>query len=123
MDIKIGSDGGKTCLVTITGQLSKDLPKPEPILFFKDLNQSPKGLRLDGVQFSIQEKMGFKLWWIMDEIIHLKLIMPMESRGGYDLEKIHPVSSPDRAVGLALTSFKVTEKDMAFFIMLDMTKQ
>lgn len=121
MDIKIGSDGGKTCLVTITGQLSKDLPKPEPILFFSQLNHNPTKLRLDGLQFSIQEKMGFKLWWILEK--GLELIMPMESRGGYDLEKINPVSSPEGAIGLALTSFKVTEKDMAFFIILDMTKQ
>jgi hypothetical protein len=122
MDIKIGSDGGKSCQVTITGQLSANLPKPEPVLFFRDLYGSPLSLRLDGVQHSIQEKMGFNLWWIMDGSQPMELIMPLESRGGYDLEKIQPMRSPKKAIGVALTSFKVTEKDMSFFIMLDFTR-
>jgi hypothetical protein len=127
MEIKIGSDGGKSCQIIITGELSEDLPRPEPVLFFKDLSHKPESLRLDGIQFAIQEKMGLKLWWIMDDstedITSLKLLMPLESRGGYDFEKIIPVSSPDGASGLALTSFKVTEPRMSFFLMLDMSKQ
>ncbi len=121
MKVKIGSDGQKTCLVTITGQLSKAFSEPEPILFFKDLQHTPKGLRLDGLQFSIQEKMGFNLWWLMVEGSP-ELIMPLESRGGYDFEKIQSINSPERAVGLALSSFKITEPKMSFLIMLDFTK-
>ena len=123
-EVKIGSDGDKTCLVTITGQLSANLPKPEPILLFSELNfgfTSKRRLRLDGIQFSIQEKMGFNLWWTMPEGKR-KLIMPMESRGGYDFERILALVSPPEASGLELSSFKVNEKDMSFLIMLDMTK-
>jgi len=127
MDIEIGADGGKNCHVTIIGQLTENLPKPAPILIFKDLNGAPKRLRLDGIQFAVQEKMGFNLWWIMpseNQIPAYRLIMPIESRGGFDFEKIKPVSSPLEALGLALTSFKVTEKDgMSYLIMLDLTKQ
>lgn len=126
MEIEIGADGGKNCHVTITGQMDGNLPQPAPILLFKDLACSPLKLRLDGIQFAIQEKMGFNLWWIMPpegEIPSFKLIMPIESRGGFDFEKIKPVSSPKGALGLALTSFKVTEKSMSFLIMLDLTKQ
>jgi hypothetical protein len=126
VDIEIGADGGKNCHVTITGQQSENFSKPAPILFFKDLSGSPERLRLDGLQFAIQEKSGFNLWWIMPEekgIPAYKLIMPIESRGGFDFEKIKPVSSPRGALGLALTSFKVTEKFMSYLIMLDLTKQ
>jgi len=122
MQVKIGSDGDKTCLVIITGQLSVNLLKPESILSFKNLKGSPKGLRLDGIQFSIQEKMGFNLWWTLSPEAE-QLIMPLESRGGYDFEKIIAISSPPAAIGLALTSFKVTETKMSYLIMLDLTKQ
>lgn len=126
MNISIGADGGKNCHVTITGQMSESFAKPVPVLLFKDLSGSPLKMRLDGLQFAIQEKMGFNLWWIMPEenrIPAFKLILPIESRGGFDFERIKPISSPDRALGLALTSFKVTEKFMSYMIMLDMTKQ
>lgn len=125
MEIKIGADGGKNCHVTITGQQTGNLSPPVPILFFATLTDSPKGVRLDAVQFAIQEKMGFNLWWIMPEekgIKAYKLILPLESRGGFDFEKIKPLVSPVGALGLALTAFKVTEKDMSFMLMLDMTK-
>lgn len=125
MEIKIGSDGGKSCQVTITGQLSEDLSEPEPILFFADLSGAPKRLRLDGVQFAIQEKMGFLLWWIMSVEAFpppFKLILPLESRGGYDFEKIQPIQSPADSVGIAVSSFKVTEENMSFMIMLDLAR-
>jgi len=127
MNIDIGADGDKNCHVTITGQMSENLPMPAPVLFFRDLRGSPHKMRLDGLQFAIQEKMGFNLWWIMDDttedIMSLKLILPVESRGGFDFEKIKPISSPEGAIGLALTSFKVNEVQMSYLIMLDLTKQ
>jgi len=127
MEINFGSDGGKTCHVTITGQVDKASSTPEPILFFSKLEPPPKRMRIDGIQFAIQEKMGFNLWWIMcrdeQQIPNFKLIMPLESRGGFDFEKIKPIQSPDGATGIALTSFKVTEKNMTFMLMLDLTKQ
>lgn len=121
MKVKIGSDGQKTCLVTISGQLSKAYPKPEPILFFAKLLHTPKGLRLDGVQFAIQEKMGFNLWWMMAEG-DPELIMPMESRSGYNFETIQGMPSPEHSVGVGLSTFKVSEPLMSYMIMLDFTK-
>ena len=47
MKVKIGSDGGNHCVATVTGLLSADLPKPEPVLFFADLNGTPRRLRID----------------------------------------------------------------------------
>jgi hypothetical protein len=109
--------------VTISGQLSKDLVVPEPVLFFRDLNP-PIPLRLDGVQFAIQEKMGINLWWIVSEAkpMGLMLILPLESRGAFDFEKISPIRPPDKALGVAMTAFKVSEPKMNFLVMLDFTK-
>jgi hypothetical protein len=126
MEIKIGADGGKNCHVTITGQMSENFSKPAPVLLFKELSGTPLKMRLDGIQFAVQEKAGFVLWWILtpeQQIPAYRLIMPIESRGAFDFEKIKPVLSPEGALGLALTSFKVTEPDMSYLIMLDMTKQ
>jgi hypothetical protein len=126
MEITIGADGGKNCHVTITGQLDRVFTSPVPVVSFTELGGSPERLRLDGVQFAIQEKMGFNLWWMMPpegEIPCYKLIMPLESRGGFDFEKIKPLSSPKGCTGIAITVFKVTEASMSFLIMLDMTKQ
>lgn len=129
MEINFGSDGGKSCHVTLSGLLSESFPAPEPILLFKDLKESNgrpiTKLKLDGIQFAIQEKMGFSLWWIMPPdkgIPAYKLILPIESRGGFDFEKIKSIQSPEGALGIALTSFRVTESDMAFMIMLDFSK-
>ena len=125
--IKIGSNGGKTCHVLIQGLVSENF-SAEPILFFKDIVGTSNTLapvtkmRLDGVQFAIQEKMGFDLWWMM-EGDSLELILPLESRGGFDFEKIISIHSPEGARGLAFSCFKVSEPEMSFMLMLDFTKQ
>jgi hypothetical protein len=121
VQIRIGADGDKNCHVTISGQSAGDMSQHATILFFKDLTKSPTKLRLDGLQFAIQEKMGFNLWWIVNA--GHEIIMPIESRGGYDFEKIKPICSPEGAIGMSLTAFKVTEKSMSYLIMLDLTKQ
>ena len=125
MDIKIGADGEKNCHVTISGDVDKGLSLPVSILFFKDLRGSPRGLRLDAIQFAVQEKMGFNLFWLLEseaKIPKLKLILPVESRGFFDFEKIKPIESPPEAIGVGLTAFRVSEPGMTFMIMLDFTK-
>lgn len=89
---------------------------------FSELHGEVKKLRIDGMQFAIQEKMGFNVFWIMGEGKY-KLILPLESRGGFDFEKTKPLSSPEGALGIALMPFKVSEPEMSFLIQLDMTKQ
>ena len=129
MEITIGADGGKNCHITLTGEMRKNTVAPVPIVYFNSLNGSPGAMRLDGIQFALQEKMGFNLWWILDEPItetgvpKLKLIMPIESRGGFDFERIKPIQSPHNAIGMALTTFRVSEPPMTFMVMLDFTKQ
>jgi hypothetical protein len=122
MLIKISPDGDKNCLLTLSGFVAKDFPVRE-ILSFKKLKNAPRALRLDSILFVIQEKMGFNLWWWMDEP---QLIMPLESRGYFDFEKVQSLHSPPGATGLGLSSFKgpkSTEPEQSFLLMLDMVKQ
>jgi hypothetical protein len=128
MDIKMGADSDNSCRVTISGDLDKALELPAPIFLFKDLKQSLrpiKGLRLDCIQWAIQEKMGFNLWWLIEPAAKppkVKLILPIESRGFFDFEKITAIQSPPEAVGVGVTAFKVTEKAMTYLIMMDFTR-
>jgi hypothetical protein len=121
MQIKIGPDGDKNCLVTISGQLSPK-SKGGPILTFAETKGSPLAMRLDSLEFMIQEKMGFNLWWMMEDETKV-LIMPIESRGYFDLEKMQSLHSPPGSIGISMTPFKITDPEMTFLIMLDLVKQ
>jgi hypothetical protein len=121
MEISIGSDGEKGCILTVTGQLSDDSRRVEPIFYFKDLKGHPLKVRLDSIQFAIREKMAFELYWLT-EAEH-KILMPIESRGYFDFERVQPYHSPEGAIGIGLKAYRVTEEKMAFWMMLDMSKQ
>lgn len=120
MKIRIGSDG-MHCLVTVTGIAKQDILE-EPILLFKALKGSPDKIRLDGIHWMIQEKMGFNLYWIMSDE-SFEIIMPLESRGSIDLEKVQSQFSPEGAIGMAISSFKRTDARMSFFLLLDLVKR
>ncbi len=121
MEVIIGSDGDKSCILTVTGRLSKDSTVVEPIFHFKDLKGSPRSVRLDSIQFAIREKMAFDLWWLTEE--KPKILMPIESRGAFDFERVLPYHSPAGALGVGFTVSRVNDDNMAFWLMLDMSKQ
>jgi hypothetical protein len=52
-----------------------------------------------------------------------ELIMPLESRGSIDLERVQSQPAPEGAVGMAVSSFKKTEPVMTFFLLLDLVKR
>jgi hypothetical protein len=123
MQIKIGSDGPKSCLATYSGRITTKFI-PESILSFDRLKPVPARMRLDSVTFAIQEKMGFNLWWAAGAtIMDWHLIMPIESRGYFDLEKAGGIHSPPGAFGIGLSCFRNTDPDMTFMFILDLTKQ
>lgn len=122
MKITIGADGGKNCHITLSGTMELALSTPVPIVLFRELAGAPKKLRIDAIQFAIQEKMGFNLWWLMTDGSS-EIILPLESRGGFDFEKIKPLSSPEFSIGIGYSTFKVNEPSMNYLIMLDLTKQ
>lgn len=120
MKIKI-TGGAKNCRVSVSGLLNKgEYSAPSVIFLFESVEA--KGMRLDSIEFAVQEKMGFNLWWLMKDKSY-EIIMPVESRGYFDFEKVDSWHSPGEAVGMALSAFKVTEPGMSFLIMLDMVKQ
>jgi hypothetical protein len=122
MKVKIGG-AAKNCRISVSGLLNPGQYKsPHPIFLFKDLSGSPSGVRLDSIEFAVQEKMGFNLWWIMEDKTH-EVVLPLESRGYFDFEKVDSWHSPPGAVGMALSAFKITEQGMSFLIMLDLVKQ
>ena len=52
-----------------------------------------------------------------------KILMPIESRGYFDFERVQPYHSPEGAIGVGFKAYRVTEEKMAFWMMLDMSKQ
>jgi hypothetical protein len=121
MDVRIGSDGDKSCILTVTGQLSKESVSVEPIFYFKDLTKSPRAIRLDSIQFALREKMAFDLYWLT-ETKH-KILMPIESRGYFDFERVMPYHSPEGAIGIGFKAMRINEDNMSFWLMLDLSKQ
>lgn len=120
MEIRIGSDGHKGCLATISGFITSE-SKFEPILYFDKLLNKPPRLRLDAVTFAIQEKMGFNLWWTAKDKSDWQLIMPLESRGYFDFEKAGFIYSPPEAIGVCIEPFNLA-RTMSFLLILDFTK-
>lgn len=73
-------------------------------------------LKLTAVSWLIEEKMGFYLSWDKESIL-----MPLESRNIVRFDQA--ISCPDNWRGsLWLRPFKVTQPNMAFFIILDLDK-
>jgi hypothetical protein len=68
--------------------------------------------------------MGFNLWWTGGATIKdWQLIMPLESRGFFDLEKVGGIHSPASATGIGISIFNNKDLEMSFMITLDLTKQ
>lgn len=117
------NDGGKNVTINVSGILAQNTSHQTPfmVLEFSDLKDHPKRIRLESITFAIEEKAGFYLWW-MGKDSQKSLILPLESRGWFDFEKSGCLHSPEWALGLGLSSFKIDEPK-AFLLMLDMGKQ
>jgi hypothetical protein len=115
------NDGGKNVTINFSGVLVKDIDPSAPKMVVDFLSLHVKRIRLESITFAIEEKAGFYLWW-MGEGYKKSLILPLESRGWFDFEKSGCLHSPEWAVGIGLSSFKI-EVPKAFLIILDMGKQ
>ena len=122
MRVEIVNDGQKNATVQVSGLL---LPPSAAVsslhhvdlLQFADLNHTPSKIRVESITFAIQEKGGLYLWWTNDI-----LLMPLESRGFFDFEKIGCLSSPIGSKGISMTTFGI-DKPKAFLLILDLGKQ
>jgi len=111
-----------SCLVKISGQLTKDIELTKILMFRELVPPIPKAIRIDSVVFAIQEKAGFNLWWVEgEEAVEKRLILPLESRGYFNFEGMQSLQSK-HAMGIAMTSFGVVAPK-TFLILLDMVKQ
>ena len=115
----ISIDGHKNAVVSVTGMLYEDIEHTD-ILTLSNLSPTPRAIRIEGVTFAIQEKMGFQLYW---RTLHgYELIMPIESRGFFNFDVMQGLHSPKDTIGLSVSSFGC--KDLkSFLILLDLTKQ
>jgi hypothetical protein len=113
-------EGAKNLTLHVVGNITKNVSLYD-ILKFADLRSPVIKLRLESVTFAIQEKAGFYLWW-RGKGSEKSLILPLESRGWFDFEKVGCIMSPADATGIAISSFNVTEPK-AFRLILDMSKQ
>lgn len=120
VNVTIGNDGGKNVTVFVSGILTKDVTLLD-LFKFSQLSGTFKGLRFESVTFAIQEKAGFYLWW-KGQDSNKSLILPLESRGFFDFEKLGCLPSPTWATGVSLSSFGV-DKPKALLLIMDFGKQ
>lgn len=80
MGVEVLHAGAKNVIIVLTGSRTHEWVGNEPLVLFdaKDLDPPAPRLRIDEIQFALQEKLGIKLWWGKD-----CLILPIESRGGF----------------------------------------
>lgn len=114
LSARVPSSGARNLVVHVSGMLEADTTT---LVLLADLSSfDGKGLKLDKVQFLIQEKAGIILWWDGSEIL-----LPLESRGQFSFD--YPFMSPkDWDKKLYYTAFKVDEPK-AIFISMDFDKK
>lgn len=121
MKAEVVIDGVKNVVVEVSGVVEQGDTILD-ILQLSSLQPPPKALRIDAVQFAIEEKMGIKLWWRGRE--DDELILPLESRGYFDFSKIHSLNSPRTVQAIGISFFNVPAGGIkSFLLQLDMEKQ
>ena len=123
LSIKIGPDGMKNSTVNVSGILTAAQPVPREIVTFAKLSHPPKSLKIEAIEFSFQDKLGFRLWWTGGDLP--LLILPVESRGLMNFEGMQSLHSPEGVTGIGFTTYGMPPQkaDLAFLLMLDLVKQ
>ena len=94
---------GKNISLQIMGIVTEDFG-PQVIFDIGKADPPMSGIRLDGILFAIQEKLGLLLWW--DEEM-TELILPLESRGAFRFDGglLHKLGSHPWSGRIYLSSF------------------
>lgn len=107
---------GKNVVVQVTAVISADLSM-EPIYRVTEA----KGIKIDGILWLVQEKMGLLLWWGKDDFL-----LPLESRGANTFSGgIHKRIDDtwDGQIFISTFGFKSNDlKPKHFFLSLDMDR-
>lgn len=114
------SDGNKNASILIKGFVTADIIDPMVVLDLDKLKDTPKNIRIDGLWWLIEEKLGLRLWWSPGHIL-----VPMESRNS--LRPDNPLAGPsgnwDRKILLTTHDAKSGSTPIKYFIVsLDLEK-
>ncbi len=115
LDSKIVHDGHKNVVINVTGQAISAIAKPTAILELSKLQGPPKGMRIDSITFSLEDKLTCLLWWGED-----KLILPLSGRGRLDFEADDGLQGQD---DIYLTAKMEVVSPKHFLIVINITKQ
>lgn len=114
-------DGQKNTVVLVTGVLSKSNVTPELVFDLSKLEKPPSFIRLDGVTFSIEEKLQCMLWWEGKED---DLILPLAGRGKLEFYGgLHSPRMEGYTGNIVLSTSDWTGPVKRFMILLDMMRQ
>ena len=131
---RILENGSRNAKVLVTGLIQADLP-PVKVFGLEDLQAT--ALKIEGIVWVIQEKLGLRMWWGIGEaqasgiplLTDANLIFVMESRNAVRLD--HGLDSPrrsekwDKTVWMDSFNFGAapTEKTKAFTLIIYLDKQ
>jgi len=114
------SDGHRNVSVLVKGQLEGTSDNPVELINVKGMTPEPRGLKLTGAWWLIEEKAGIQLWWGKEAIPHQTLIVPLESRNAFKLED--GLSSPKGWDGIIYMTYANAPTPRLFTLILDFDK-
>lgn len=118
-------DGATNVRIRVTGILDTSDFAQADITTISAMNPVPTFIRLDSVQFFIEDTLSCMLWW--HDTAGTSLIMPLAGRNHAHLEWYGGITNPKNAgvtgnVQLSTTGW-ATGKILHFTLLLDFTKQ
>jgi hypothetical protein len=126
LSVQFIGDASKNCIAWVRGRVLAGDPEDEPVVQLLSLDdvapsqhgRRPRTLSLVSAMWTIQEKMGFRVWTEQDRKPE-NLLLLMESRNFIRLD--HPISLEGWSGKLYLERFNVTEPKW-FWFQLDFDK-
>jgi hypothetical protein len=118
----VAHDGARNVLVEVTGILDTSDVAPMDITNLSALNPAPGMLRLDTVQFAIEDGLACMLWW---HDTAQTLITPLAGRGKHDYAWFGGRNNPQNAgwTGNIMLSTAGWTGIKHFSLLLDLIKQ
>lgn len=109
----IVSDGNKNASVLVRGFVTTDITDPMVVLDLDKLKDSPKNIRVDGLWWMLEEKLGIRLWWSPGQIL-----LPLESRNAFrpDNPLVGPANGWSRKILMTTHDAKSATTPVKYFV-------
>jgi hypothetical protein len=118
--VTLTSDGHRNVSVLVKGQIKPTNDLKTIVLFdVEGMSPKPRGLKLTGAWWLIEEKGAIQLWWGKEAIPHQTLIVPLESRGVFQRDE--GLASPKEWDGLITMTYSAPTARL-FTLILDFDK-